>query len=307
MNNTAVGYRAGYVLSTGTNNNLFGVGSGDAITTGSQNVAIGNNALGALTTTSGNIAVGYQALDAGVDGVQNCIGIGSDALGALTASGSGTTPNIAIGFSAGSAMTTGTNNIAIGSWSMNGVVTGVSNVAVGHSALTAVTSGGSNTAIGQSAGDALVDGSNNIIIGKDADAAATNTSNSVTLGNGSISALRCQVQSISALSDRRDKKEIKDLDIGLDFINTLHPVKFTWNMRDGGKVGIKEAGFIAQELDESQNKFDAEEYLQLVLKDNPEKLEAAMGKLMPSVVKAVQELSAQVDKLKDEIKTLTGK
>ena len=78
-------------------------------------------------------------------------------------------------------------------------------------------------------------------------------------------------------------------------------------MRDGAKVGIKEAGFIAQELDESQNKFDAEEYLQLVLKDNPEKLEAAMGKLMPSMVKAVQELSAQVDELKDEIKTLKGK
>jgi hypothetical protein len=69
-------------------------------------------------------------------------------------------------------------------------------------------------------------------------------------------------------------------------------------MRDGAKVGIKEAGFIAQELDESQNEFDAEEYLQLVLKDNPEKLEAAMGKLMPSVVKAVQELSAEIEELK---------
>jgi hypothetical protein len=72
-------------------------------------------------------------------------------------------------------------------------------------------------------------------------------------------------------------------------------------MRSGHKVDIKEAGFIAQELDESQQKFDAEEYLQLVLKDNPEKLEAAMGKLMPSMVKAIQELSAKVTELEGKL------
>jgi hypothetical protein len=32
-----------------------------------------------------------------------------------------------------------------------------------------------------------------------------------------------------------------------------------------------------------------------------------MGKLLPSMVKAVQELSVQVDELKDEIKALKGK
>ena len=106
---------------------------------------------------------------------------------------------------------------------------------------------------------------------------------------------------LTVLSDKRDKEDIEDLPIGLDFINTLRPVKFTWNMRDGKKVGIKEAGFIAQDLDVSQQEFDAEEYLQLVLKENPDKLEAAPGKLLPILVNAVQELSAEIDKLKEKL------
>jgi hypothetical protein len=110
------------------------------------------------------------------------------------------------------------------------------------------------------------------------------------------------VQTISALSDRRDKKDIEELPLGIDFINTLKPVKFTWNMRDGAKVGQQEAGFIAQDLDEAQIDAGAEDYLSLVLKNNPEKLEASYGKLVPVLVKAVQDLSNEIAKLKKEIK-----
>ena len=35
-------------------------------------------------------------------------------------------------------------------------------------------------------------------------------------------------------------------------------------MRDGGKVGIPEAGFIAQELDAVQQQFTATDYLNLI-------------------------------------------
>jgi hypothetical protein len=41
--------------------------------------------------------------------------------------------------------------------------------------------------------------------------------------------------------------------------------------------------------------------LQLVLKDNPDKLEASPGKLIPMLVKAVQELSAEVKELKEKL------
>ena len=125
----------------------------------------------------------------------------------------------------------------------------------------------------------------------------------VTLGNSSVQALRCQVQTISALSDRRDKKDIEELPVGLEFINDLKPVKFVWNMRDGAKKGIQEIGFIAQDLDESQINADAEDYLNLVLKNNPDKLGASYGKLVPILVKAVQELSAEVNHLKEKLNT----
>ena len=133
-------------------------------------------------------------------------------------------------------------------------------------------------------------------------AESSNTvSNEITLGNSSVSSLRCQVQTISSLSDRRDKKDIEELPLGVDFINTLKPVKFAWNMRDGAKVGPQEAGFIAQDLDEAQVDADAADYLNLVLKNNPEKLEASYGKLVPVLVKAIQELSAEIQTLKGKV------
>ena len=64
-------------------------------------------------------------------------------------------------------------------------------------------------------------------------------------------------------------------------------------------VGKKDIGFIAQELDEVQNDYGIEEYLDIVLKSNPEKLEASYSKLVPVLVKAVQELSDEVKKLKE--------
>ena len=101
-----------------------------------------------------------------------------------------------------------------------------------------------------------------------------------------------------------DKKDIEELPVGLDFINDLKPVKFVWDMRDGAKKGIQEIGFVAQDLDESQINAGAEDYLNLVLKNNPDKLEASYGKLVPILVKALQELSDQNDALEARIAAL---
>ena len=61
------------------------------------------------------------------------------------------------------------------------------------------------------------------------------------------------------------------------------------------KDGTIRAGFIAQELQEAQS---GAEYLDLVMDENPEKLEAKQGKLIPVLVKAIQELSAENTALK---------
>ena len=76
------------------------------------------------------------------------------------------------------------------------------------------------------------------------------------------------------------------------------------NISDGTKMKeTPTAGFIAQELDEVQTKENAE-WLNLVLKDNPEKLEATPGNLLPIMVKAIQELKEENDKLKSEVESL---
>jgi len=72
-------------------------------------------------------------------------------------------------------------------------------------------------------------------------------------------------------------------------------------MRESGRVGDKDTGFIAQELMAAEDEAGFAEYLQLTLRDNPEKLEATQGRLIPILVKAIQELSAKVAELEAKV------
>ena len=77
------------------------------------------------------------------------------------------------------------------------------------------------------------------------------------------------------MSDGRDKTNVIDLPEGLDFVSKLRPVKFKWATRDGnGKDGSYEHGFIAQELQAAQKENDAD-YLNMVMDENPDRLEAS--------------------------------
>jgi hypothetical protein len=84
----------------------------------------------------------------------------------------------------------------------------------------------------------------------------------------------------------------------LDFINALDPVSFTWNMRDGGKTGEPDIGFIAQELVKAQE-VTGHTIPGLVYDENPDRLEAGYGKLIPILVKAIKDLSAEIEQLKN--------
>ncbi|NUM60706.1 MAG: tail fiber domain-containing protein [Ignavibacteriaceae bacterium] len=157
----------------------------------------------------------------------------------------------------------------------------------------------------QRAGQFISSGSNLTCIGYNAQPTSGSATNQITLGNSSVTSLRCAVTTITALSDARDKKNIKDLNLGIDFLMKLKPRQYNWdkrewyenNISDGSKMNEEPtAGFIAQELDEAQINANAE-WLNLVLKDNPEKWEATPGNLLPIIVKAVQELKAENDEL----------
>ena len=60
------------------------------------------------------------------------------------------------------------------------------------------------------------------------------------------------------------------------------------------KVDIPDYGFIAQELDAVQSKHNAE-WLNLVLKNNPDRLEANWGKLLPILIRGWQEQQTQIE------------
>jgi hypothetical protein len=117
-------------------------------------------------------------------------------------------------------------------------------------------------------------------------------SNEIVLGNGGTGVFRCAVTSITSLSDARDKTNIEESSYGLDLVNSLKPVTFEWDTRDGSKKGVKDLGFIAQDLKEIDD-----EHLNLVYDENPDKLEATYGRLIPVLVKAIQELTAKVEAL----------
>ena len=82
----------------------------------------------------------------------------------------------------------------------------------------------------------------------------------------------------------------------MDFLREVRPVKFTWNMRDGAKVGQRETGFIAQELRSVLDNSDIKPWLSDMILANADdsRLEAAPGKLLPLMVRAIQELEARI-------------
>jgi hypothetical protein len=283
-NNSFIGMYAGYSNTTGYDNSFVGLHAGNSNTTGNYNSFVGMNAGYYNTTGNYNSFIGLQA------GYFNTTGYNNSFVGASAGTNNTTgNYNSFMGFRAGYSNTTGNYNSFVG---MNA---GYSN-----------TTGYNNTSVGFQAGygtgsNANVDGYNNTFIGYQAVGASSSSNNTITLGNSDITTLRCQVTSITSLSDRRDKDNIEPLPNGLDFINTLNPVKFTWNMRDGAKIGVPDCGFIAQDLKAAQENAGAKDWLNLVLEDNPDKLEITPGRLIPVLVKAIQELSAQVDALKSQL------
>ncbi len=193
------------------------------------------------------------------------------------------------------------NNTAVGYQALLSNTTGYNNTAYGFNSLPSNTTGYQNTCMGMNS-DVSNNYFNSTAIGYNAQAQASNT---IVLGDNNITNLKCS-GAFTFTSDARDKKNIEDIPLGLDFINKLHPVKFDWNMRDNGKVDIEEFGFIAQELQSAQLEM-GKTVPNLVYDKNPDRLEASYGTLVPILVKAIQELSTKNTELSEKISILENK
>src|SRR5215472_13298533 len=238
--NTAGGSNALFRNTTGDGNTAFGYDVLYSNTTGDGNTAFGFGALVTNTTGGGNAAFGSEALLSNTTGLYN------------TASG----------VNALYSNTTGYINTAGGLKALFSNTTGDNNTASGGNGLYSNTTGGDNTVSGFLSGLTNIAGNYNTFIGAGADANADYTngtalgagallfaSNSIVLGNSSISAIYAHVSTMTAISDRRRKKDIKTLDgdLGLNFIEKLKPVSYRFNNGDE----TERYGFIAQDLEQA--------------------------------------------------------
>ena len=308
--NVGIGHNVMKTVTSGDYNVAIGHGAMDALTTGQYNVAIGGDSpLGALDAGLRNIAIGNGAL-LRPDGENDNVAIGSDT---LTGAINGGEKNIAIGTEAGEAVTTGDENTFIGYQSGEGVSTGANNTLIGRNAATDLVSGSNNICIGSGSNVAAGDQSNGIALGS-VDAAANDFSfgkaSNVVTNDFDADA------DWSRSSDVRLKTNIESTTLGLDFINDLRPVKFNWkpsyevpkemtteyhkeNQKDLDYISH---GFIAQEVKEAIDKHGDTTFggWHVDKVDNETQRVKKNMFIMP-LIKAVQELSAEVKELKAKL------
>ena len=350
----AVGYAAGSAVQTGVGNVFMGELAGTAVTS-NNNTAVGSQALSSAVSGHSNASFGHDAArlttgsrntclgnDAGAaaTSIDDCVLIGSGAGGGATLTGH---DNIMVGSSAGSVMTSGAANVFIGHQSGVATTTSSENVAIGFQTMYVGDSGGTNTAVGGqalnkvtgfdnsvlgfAAGYEITSGHNNLCLGHNA-GRSSSPSGSITTGNDiiclgddDISSLFCADTSISS-SDSRDKADITNFTIGLNWVKDLRPVTYRWDKRswygtdeepygtpDGSKKKTKvNIGFLAQEALEVEkaNGFgdSADNMLVCNLTEDGQRYGMKYERLVPILVNAIKELSAKNDALETRIAAL---
>jgi hypothetical protein len=250
--NSAFGWWALLNNTYGNGNTAIGTFALRQNVVGLSNTAVGNSALIANAAGNENSALGNSALGSNIAGESNTA-IGYAALGANDFGGG----NTATGWRALLLNNQGNDNSGFGREALYNNTTGNENVATGVQALYLNSSGSSNTAHGAYAGSSNLTGSSNSYFGFAAQASAitsnataiganaiVDASNRVRIGNASVTQIGGQV-AWTNLSDRRDKKDVRDTSLGLDFVMSLRPVEY--RMRNGNdRIDL---GFIAQEVE----------------------------------------------------------
>ena len=323
------------------------------------NIGVGYYALNNATTGGGNVVVGRQSfylillmetqiLLLVLEPAPKTTGTGNIAIGydSLYENTSGDL-NIAIGYECLQTATTVSNNIVIGTQSLKATVTCQWNVAVGPYALNdlvgtgdANVEDGLNTAIGYAAGGTTTNVEKNTHVGAYAgyfgwsglvQTTNPNYNNVTALGYNSNCSGNDQVQlggnytdiyawsAVNNRSDERDKTDIRDTLLGLDFIKSLRPVDFRWDIRDDyfdfdpetnertavTKDGSRKRnrfhhGLIAQEVKSASDSLgiDFAGYQDHKVNGGGDVLTIGYTELIAPMIKAMQELAAENAQLK---------
>jgi hypothetical protein len=215
------------LASTGsaTFNTAFGAGSLKLTDVGSSNSAFGYKTLGANTSGYLNNAFGYECLVSNETGYENN-GFGTFCLYSNE---------------------TGYQNNGFGQGCLYSNTTGYQNNGFGKSCLYFNETGYQNSAFGNFALSQNIDYSNCSGIGAYAQVTG---SNQVQLGNSATTTY--VYGTVQNRSDERDKADIVDCSLGLDFIEKIRPINFKWDLREDYKEIIETKKIIINEDGEEQ-------------------------------------------------------
>lgn len=138
--------------------------------------------------------------------------------------------------------------------------------------------------------------------------AAVSGPNQVQLGNSSTSVYT--YGAVQNRSDARDKTDVRDTALGLDFINALRPVDYRWNLREGAtnpdyQPGTRyHHGVLAQDIETLISTGMIEDFggFQDHQKSGGiDVMSVGYTEFIGPLIKAVQELSGQVEDLKGQL------
>jgi hypothetical protein len=314
-NNVGIGYAALTSVTSGFGNTAIGGGALRYTVGGYYNTGIGEGALISNTSGSSNTAVGIESLYYNTTGNYNTA-VG----GGLHANTTGYYNNAFGTFSLPS-NTTGSNNAGIGDGALPHNTTGDYNVGLGSWALTNNTTGSFNIGIGDYTTVDVAGNLNNVIaIGHQTTVTSSNTAQ---IGNTSTSTIGGYT-GWTNFSDGRAKKNIQTNVPGLAFINQLQPITYNLDLDaiDGllkvdkadprapslspeleainkkareDKEKIVQTGFIAQDVEKSAQSLGYD--FSGVDVDEVGIYGLRYAEFVVPLVKAVQELSAQVNEL----------
>jgi hypothetical protein len=309
--NTCMGYRTAYFLTTGRYNTNIGSYAGWKATTADYNVGVGVYALRSNTTGDDNVAIGMNSLYSGTAIARNTA-VGKDALYVCNAD-----DNVAIGYYSAKYQTsaventcvgvkslfrnnTGGGNVAVGFEAARGdmsiTVVGTYNTAIGHKSLHNFVGGSHNVAIGHQAGVNVTSGSGNFIAGSVNSGGTyqpvlniTTESDRVVIGHTSTTNAYIQV-AWTVNSDARDKMNFSPVPHGLDFINQLQPTAYQFKVDRGTEEpkGPVRYGFKAQDILAIEGDDPV-----IIDTEDADRLKMSSDHLLPILVKAIQELSAE--------------
>ena len=271
--NTALGCKAGYSNINGHSNISIGYQSSYSNTSGRDNVSVGTLSFEKNTTGSNNTAIGTQSLRNNTASSNTAVGFFS------SYSNTSASNNTSVGYESSFNNTTGSNNVSLGYRSLRSNSTGPNNTAIGYQSQYNSTNGilGNNTSLGA---DSLytATGFNNTAVGYGALNNNSSYSNSTGIGAESSVTGSNQVQlgnsstttyaygAVQDRSDRRDKADITDTDLGLEFINKVRPVKFKWDFREDYKDTIKEE--IEETIEKEIHKYEIKTKTEKYIEDN---------------------------------------